>query len=168
MNRFYVYVFLREDRYTPYYVGKGTRYRCNSKDRLINPPKDKSRIVIIKNNLLECQSFELERKLIEFWGRIDNGTGVLHNRLDGGLGGLGWSQDQKDKHSIRMKGNSFRKGRRPWNKGVPITEEQRRKQRQSMKGKHKGRKFSVEHKRRLSESKKKYWEEKKRTKSQGG
>lgn len=167
MNRFYVYVFLREDRYTPYYVGKGTGHRCYSKQRLIQPPKDKSRIVIIKDNLLECQSFELERKLIEFWGRIDIGTGVLHNRLDGGLGGVGMSQDQRDEISRRMMGNTYSKGLIPPNKGVPCSEEQKKKQSDKMKGRYKGRVITEEHRRKLKESARRRWE-RERTKSQEG
>ncbi len=86
MNRFYVYVFLREDRYTPYYVGKGTGRRCFVKRNGTNPPRDRDRIVKVKENLSEEESFELEKLLIKFWGRKDNNTGILHNLTDGGDG----------------------------------------------------------------------------------
>ena len=99
---FYVYVFLREDRYTPYYVGKGKDYRCTERTgRLIKPPRDKSRIVKIKENLTEEDAFELERTLIKFWGRKDLGTGVLLNRTDGGEGPAGKVLSEETKNKIR-------------------------------------------------------------------
>ena len=52
-NRFYTYAYLREDR-TPYYIGKGTRKRIFQKrKRCCRPPKDKSRIIFLKQNLTE-------------------------------------------------------------------------------------------------------------------
>ena len=67
MNKFYVYAYLREDRYTPYYIGKGCGKRCYYKyGKNCKPPKDRSRIIIIKNNLLEEDAFNLE-KVISFF-----------------------------------------------------------------------------------------------------
>jgi hypothetical protein len=44
--RFYVYVYLREDK-TPYYIGKGSGDRAWVKHSTeTKPPKDKSRIII--------------------------------------------------------------------------------------------------------------------------
>ena len=84
MNKFYVYAYLREDRYTPYYIGKGCGKRCYYKyGKNCKPPKDKSRIVILKNNLLEEDAFELEEMLINFWGRKCDG-GILLNISPGG------------------------------------------------------------------------------------
>ncbi len=88
-QEYYVYVFLREDRYTPYYVGKGKGRRCYSNSRTIPRPQDEGRIVKVKEGLTEEQSFKLEYTLIKFWGRKDQG-GVLHNMTDGGDGNSGW------------------------------------------------------------------------------
>jgi hypothetical protein len=83
-NRFYVYAYLRSDRYTPFYIGKGCGKRCYSgKGKNCNPPKDKSRIIVIKDNLLEEDAFNLEEKLISFWGRKCDG-GILLNISPGG------------------------------------------------------------------------------------
>jgi hypothetical protein len=83
-NRFYVYAYLRSNRYTPFYIGKGCGKRCYSgKGKNCNPPKDKSRIIIIKDNLLEEDAFDLEEKLISFWGRKCDG-GILLNISPGG------------------------------------------------------------------------------------
>jgi hypothetical protein len=83
-NRFYTYAYLRRDRYTPYYIGKGCGKRCyDGRGKNCVPPKNKSRIVIIKNNLTEKEAFILEEKLISFWGRKCDG-GVLLNLSPGG------------------------------------------------------------------------------------
>lgn len=105
MNEYYVYVFLREDRYSPYYVGKGKGNRCYSNRRVIPRPQDKSRIVKVKEGLTEDESLELEKLLILFWGRKDIGTGILHNLQDGGDGTSGWNptpewREKKRKHML--------------------------------------------------------------------
>jgi len=84
MKEYYTYAYLREDR-TPYYIGKGKFdrvYRRNKKD--IKPPKDKSRIIFLKKNLTEEDAFKHEIYMIAMFGRKDLGTGILHNRTDGG------------------------------------------------------------------------------------
>jgi hypothetical protein len=51
--RFYVYAFLREDG-SPYYIGKGQGNRAWVKRK--NSPVDVSRIVLLKERLLELAS----------------------------------------------------------------------------------------------------------------
>lgn len=88
-NRFYTYAYLREDR-TPYYIGKGKGRRIFSKkDRVVNLPKDKSRIIFLKQHLTEEEAFKHEIYMISIFGRKDLGTGILHNRTDGGEGTSG-------------------------------------------------------------------------------
>ena len=82
---YYTYAYLREDK-TPYYIGKGTENRIHSTHRRVKPPKDKSRIIFLKQNLTEEEAFKHEVYMIAVFGRKDNGTGILRNRTDGGEG----------------------------------------------------------------------------------
>jgi hypothetical protein len=82
---YYTYAYLREDR-TPYYIGKGQGNRAYKKERRVKPPKDKSRIIFLKQNLTEEESFKHEKYMIAVFGRIDLGTGILRNMTDGGEG----------------------------------------------------------------------------------
>lgn len=99
---FYVYAFLRLDN-TPYYVGKGKDDRAYSKNRVIKPPKDKSRIVFLRTGLTEDKAFEWERFYIKHYGRKDIGTGILRNKTDGGDGHSNPSRETREKHKERMK-----------------------------------------------------------------
>jgi hypothetical protein len=98
--RFYTYAYLREDR-TPYYIGKGQGKRINSKRKNIKTPKDKSRIIFLKQNLTEDEAFKHEIYMIAMFGRKDLGTGILHNKTDGGEGSSGAIRSQKFKDNLR-------------------------------------------------------------------
>ena len=159
---YYTYAYLREDK-TPYYIGKGKGNRAYKKHRKgIGVPKDKSRIIFLKQNLTEEQAFRHEIYMIAVFGRKDLGNGILHNRTDGGEGSSGWvpSEETRRKISEASKGNTYMLGK-------TLSEETKRKMSDTRKGKthseetkkkqsevKKGKTFSEEHRRNLSEAQK--------------
>ena len=111
-NRFYTYAYLREDR-TPYYIGKGTKYRIYEKrGRPCSKPKNKSRIIFLKQNLTEEEAFKHEIYMIDVFGRRDLGTGILRNKTNGGDGTSGrvLTEETKKKISISNKGKTGSNG----------------------------------------------------------
>lgn len=89
--RFYVYFWVRSkstetgDIGTVYYVGKGSGKRAWRR----GGPENKKYVIIAESNLTEIGAFALERRMVRWYGRIDNDTGILRNMTDGGPGGAG-------------------------------------------------------------------------------
>ncbi len=177
---YYVYAYLREDG-TPYYIGKGKGDRAwkSHKNRGIYKPNRK-RITICESNLTEIGALALERRLIRWYGRKNNNTGILRNKTDGGDGTSGvvrsqetikrMSEAQRGKKTSehtkkilskmrkgvskseehKRKISASNKGIKPWN-GNPISEETRLKMSLAHKGK-KRKPFSQEHKERIRQA----------------
>jgi hypothetical protein len=117
MKKYYTYAYLREDR-TPYYIGKGSGNRAYRRTKkCIKPPKDRSRIIILKQALTEEEAFKHEIYMIAVFGRKDLGTGILHNKTNGGDNPPSWkgkthSLETRKKLSKINKGNQHRLGHR--------------------------------------------------------
>jgi hypothetical protein len=91
---FYVYMYIHEDG-TPWYVGKGCRYRRRHYNHHL--PKEFSRpadhlILTVKDNLTEAAAFALEIELIAKYKRQCDG-GTLVNKCLGGPGAKGFKHD---------------------------------------------------------------------------
>jgi hypothetical protein len=146
-NRFYTYAYLREDR-TPYYIGKGKGDRAYKRNRVgIQPPKDKSRIILLKQNLTEEEAFRHEIYMIDVFGRKDLGTGILINRTNGGDGvsGLIHNREARERMSKSHKGkirsektrkrmSEAKKGENNYIYGKSHSEETKRKQSEAKRG----------------------------------
>jgi hypothetical protein len=110
---FYVYAFLRfrdsirGSKYSPYYIGKGRGKRAFERHgRTVPAPGERSCIAFVQEGLTESEALSLETYCIQLYGRIDIGTGILHNRTNGGEGtsGLVVSAETKRKMSELRRG----------------------------------------------------------------
>ena len=155
-NRFYTYAYLREDK-TPYYIGKGEGNRAFYKRKgEIKPPKDKSKIIFLKQNLTEEKAFKHEIYMIAVFGRKDLANGILRNRTNGGEGSSGRILCQTSLKKLRKS-----------HKGKKLSEKHKKNIGLSLKGRKytietickmrkvkKGKKISESAKRKMSEKKK--------------
>ena len=103
---YYTYAYLREDG-TPYYIGKGKGKRIYSTHRKFKPPKDKSRIIFLKQNLTEEEAFRHEVYMIAVFGRKDLRTGILRNRTDGGEGPSGAVRSVETRNKMSIAKNNM-------------------------------------------------------------
>jgi len=136
--RYYTYLWLRDDG-TPYYVGKGTWRRAHRRGA---PPEHR---ILMQEHPSESDAFAVEVFFIVYYGRKDNGTGILRNRTDGGEG---------------VSGQLALLERNAKCKGVPLSPEHRAKMSAAKQGKppnNLGTTRSEESKARTSETLRHWW-----------
>lgn len=133
MNNYYTYAYLRKDG-TPYYIGKGKGKRYLQRHH-INIPPNKLLIVFLEKNLTEIGALALERRYIRWYGRKDLGTGILHNKTDGG-DGASFPGEKNYMYGRKHSPEAIEKIKLARAKQVlkPITEEQRKARSIKFKG----------------------------------
>lgn len=90
---YYVYMYIRDNdsvrgcKGSPYYIGKGKNRRAYKRTyNTIKPNKQQTNIRFIIENVSEEEALMWEEFWIDYFGRIDLGTGCLHNKTKGGDG----------------------------------------------------------------------------------
>lgn len=140
-NIYYVYAYLRNENNLPYYIGKGKGNRMYHKHHNKLPvPKDKSKIIILIDNLSEEDALTIESIFIFLLGRKCEGNGILYNISLGGEGPSGMKHSEES----RKKMSKTRTGK----KRKPHSEETKEKIRQA----NTGRKMKPEDLLKMSES----------------
>ena len=133
MNIYYVYAYLRKDG-TPYYIGKGNGRRAWQRHKNVQTPENNN-IVLLETGLTEIGALAIERRMIQWYGREINNTGILQNKTEGGDGCRGFSNQ----------------GQIPWNAGIK-TGTQSQEQKTAISKALKGKPKSEEHKKKQSDS----------------
>lgn len=127
MNNYYIYLHLRKDSGSVFYVGKGKEDRAYIKrgrnpywQHIVN--KVGYTIELLEENLTHEQACEREIYWIEKFGRKDIGTGCLVNCTNGGEGSFGRVMSQR---SIEVQRKRFTEN--PPRLGAKLTQEHKNK-----------------------------------------
>jgi len=104
----YVWLILKDERWTPIYVGKGKgnraydhRDKTNRKSHLGNTLRKYPHHLVQHWQDSEDDAFAYERLLIRCYGRADLNLGPLLNKTDGGEGSSGLVFPQSAREALR-------------------------------------------------------------------
>ena len=144
----FVYCYLRRSNRQPYYIGVASNHkRPTCRTHSCSVPADRGLIRVLRAGLGWAEACEWEKRYIAWYGRIDNGTGILRNRTDGGEGFQGivyteeWREKIKQSRQRIVHLPEYRAKQRQSHLGKPIGQAQRAKISEALKG----RAHSAEH-----------------------
>lgn len=128
--KFYVYMIFDVNG-KPRYVGKGSGKRwqthlTNSHNKqlrgMLKSADEEMPIVIVRDNMVEADAFDLENKLILTLGRKDQRKGPLLNHTDGGDGVSGLRHSEKSRRDMSLAKKGIKYGPRPKWHGEAISQ----------------------------------------------
>lgn len=122
---YYVYAYVRSQdsvtakKGTPYYIGKGKGKRAIGRDHSVMVPRNLENVIILYSNLDEYTAYDIEARLIRWFGLKIDKTGILGNRRLGGAGGIGgttwWNNGTTQLQSKNQPdGDEWKPGRIYW------------------------------------------------------
>ena len=95
---YYLYVYLRQDELTPYYVGLSCNHRRpTDPDHCVDVPEDFCRIRVLRSGLTKEQAETWEQFYIFWYGRKSEGGCLRNLRAGGSTGSTGYKHTAEAK-----------------------------------------------------------------------